>query len=110
MRFEDILLSPPVTVLLFLAVFGMVYWLGSRFAPQFVKVGGKTATYSCGEDLPASKIQVSYRLFFYVALFFTIMHVAVLVVATIPSGSLALIGLIYLVMIFLSVLALITRN
>jgi NADH-quinone oxidoreductase subunit A len=110
MRLEDVLLSPPVTVLLFLVVFVGVYWLGSRFAPKFVKVGGKTATYACGEDLPPSKITVNYRLFFYVALFFTIMHVAVLVVATVPPGMLALVGLVYLAMIFLSVMALITRD
>jgi hypothetical protein len=38
------------------------------------------------------------------------MHVAALVVATLPSGPIAYLGLFYLGMIFLAVLALITRN
>ena len=52
-----------------------------------------------------------YKLFFYAALFFTMMHVAALVIATIPGGSpvLALAGLVYLVMIVLSITALILR-
>ena len=38
------------------------------------------------------------------------MHVAALVVATLPSGPIAYFGLFYLGMIFLSVAALVTRN
>jgi hypothetical protein len=49
-------------------------------------------------------------LFFYIALFFTIMHVSVLVVATVPSSALALLAVPYLLMISLSVAALVTRN
>jgi hypothetical protein len=38
------------------------------------------------------------------------MHVASLVVATIPSGPIVFFGIFYIAMIFLSVLALITRS
>ena len=38
------------------------------------------------------------------------MHVAALVIATVPSGKIVLFALFYLGMIFLSVLALITRS
>ena len=68
------------------AVYGL-YRLGDILAPKLKDEGGKLAQYACGEDVPAQKFQLSYKLFFYAALFFTMMHVAALVVATIPGGS-----------------------
>ncbi|MGB9721232.1 MAG: hypothetical protein ACPL28_07140 [bacterium] len=106
----DILLSPPIAFIIFLGIFYLIYWLGSLMAPRLKKTPGKTSTYACGEDIPGTKIQFGYRLFFYVALFFTMMHVATLVVATVPGGKFALLSIFYLAMIFLSVLALITRS
>lgn len=106
----DILLSPPIAFLIFLGLFFLVYLLGSAMAPKLKKTKGKLAMYACGEDIPASKLQFGYQLFFYFALFFTIMHVAVLVVATVPAGTIVLFSLFYLAMIFLSIIALITRS
>jgi len=110
MRFPDILLSLPVVFLIFLGFYCILYWLGGQMAPKANSIGGKLDTYSCGEEMPIPPVKISFRLFFYIALFFTMMHVAVLVVATIPSGPLAWLGIAYLMMIFLSVMALITRN
>ena len=106
----DFLISPPVAFLIFLAIAFLVYALGSRLAPKLKKEGGKLATYACGEDLPGVKLQFGYRLFFFIALFFTMMHVAALVIATLPGGKIVFFGIIYLVMIFLSIMALITRD
>ena len=106
----EILLSPPLALLVFVAVFTVFYFLAGRLAPKVNPAGGKLKSYACGEDIPGSKVQFGYRLFFFIALFFTMMHVAALVVATLPSGPIAYFGLFYLGMIFLSVAALITRN
>jgi NADH-quinone oxidoreductase subunit A len=106
----NILLSPPIAFVIFLALFYLLYLLGGLVSPKIKKVGGKLATYACGEDIPGFKIQFGYRLFFFVALFFTMMHVAALVVATLPSGPLVFFGVFYLGMIFLSIMALITRE
>ncbi len=106
----DILVSPPIAFLIFLALFYLLYWFGSLMAPKLKKVGGKLTSYACGEDVPGVKVQFGYRLFFFIALFFTMMHVAALVVATLPAGPIVIFGLCYLGMIFLSVLALITRS
>jgi NADH-quinone oxidoreductase subunit A len=106
----EILLAPPLAFLVFLAIFTGVYFLAGRMAPKLTAVGGKLKSYACGEDFPGSKLQFGYRLFFFIALFFTMMHVAALVVATLPSGSIAFFGLFYLGMIFLAVAALVTRN
>ena len=106
----NVLLSPPVAFLIFLGFAGLVYALGKAMGPKLNNVGGKLATYACGEDIPGTKIQFGYRLFFFVALFFTIMHVAALVIATAPAGKLALFALLYLAVVFLSILALVTRS
>jgi NADH:ubiquinone oxidoreductase subunit 3 (subunit A) len=107
----NMLLTPLAGFILFGAVAYGLYRLGDVLAPKLKDEGGKLAQYACGEDIPARKFQVSYKLFFYAALFFTMMHVAALVVATIPGGSpaLALAGLFYLGMIVLSITALILR-
>jgi NADH-quinone oxidoreductase subunit A len=110
MKGLDILLSPPVAFVLILAISGLLYLLGKRMAPKLTDTGGKLTSYACGEDMPGTKIQFGYRLFFFVALFFTIMHVAALVIATAPAGKIALFAVLYLAVVFLSVLALITRS
>jgi len=110
MRGISFLLSLPIAFLLFLGAAALLYALGSRLAPKLRAVGGKLTTYACGEDIPGVKIQFGYRLFFFIALFFTIMHVAVLVIATVPAGKLALFAVLYLLVIFLSILALVTRR
>jgi len=105
-----ILISPPVAFVLFLAAAGLLYLLGKRMAPKLTRVGGKLETYACGEDIPGTKVQFGYRLFFFVALFFTIMHVAALMIATVPAGKIALFAILYLAVIFLSIMALVTRS
>lgn len=106
----EILLSPPVAFFLILAASILLYLLGKRMAPKLTKTGGKLTSYACGEDIPGAKIQFGYRLFFFIALFFTIMHVAALVIATVPAGKIALFAALYLAVVFLSILALITRS
>jgi NADH-quinone oxidoreductase subunit A len=106
----SVLLSPPVAFFVFLAAAFGLYALGRGMAPKLTNVGGKLTTYACGEDIPGVKIQFGYRLFFFIALFFTMMHVAVLVIATVPSGKIIFFALFYLIMIVLSVDALITRS
>jgi NADH-quinone oxidoreductase subunit A len=110
MKGLEFLLSPPVAFLLFLGISALLYLLGKRLAPKLTKVGGKLTTYACGEDIPGTKVQFGYRLFFFVALFFTIMHVATLMIATVPSGKVVLFAVLYLLVIFLAIMALVTRS
>jgi NADH-quinone oxidoreductase subunit A len=110
MKGFDILLSPPIAFVLFLIAAVLLFRLGRRMAPKANNVGGKLTSYACGEDMPGTKIQFGYRLFFFVALFFTIMHVAALVIATVPAGKIVLFAVLYLAVIFLSIMALVTRD
>ena len=105
-----ILLSPPIAFVVFLAAAFGLYALGRGMAPKLTKAGGKLTTYACGENIPGVKVQFGYRLFFFIALFFTMMHVTALVIATVPSGKIVFFALFYLVMIVLSLTALVTRS
>lgn len=87
----DLLLIPPVTFLVMLAL----SWLHSRgFDALAIKIDpakqppGKYKPYACGEtDVLDHRAQPDYDQFFPFAFFFTILHVVVLIVATLPLGS-----------------------
>lgn len=104
------MLSPPVAFFFFLAMAFMLYGLGKAMAPKLNRTGGKLTTYACGENIPGIKVQFGFRLFYVFALFFTIMHVAALIIATIPVGKVVFLAVIYLAMIFLAIIALISRS
>jgi len=48
---------------------------------------GARSAYSCGEEMPRNSYRPEYGQFFSYAFFFTIMHVAALVLATVPAGA-----------------------
>lgn len=104
-----ILLSPPVVFAVAFGVGLMLYWLGRAMAPKLNMTPGKGTPYACGEDAPMQKAQVGYRLFYSLAIFFTVMHVAALVVTTLPAGPIAVLGIVYLAVITLAVFALVTK-
>ena len=107
----NMILTPFVGFFAFLAISYFIYRMGDVMAPKLKDQGAKLSQYACGEDFPAKKVQVGYKLFFYAALFFTMMHVAALVIATIPGGNMAyaMLGIVYLLMITLSVVALLLK-
>lgn len=101
----DILISPPLAFLVFVVLFTVLYLVAGKFAVSGKKSKEKVSTYACGEDIPGFKFQFGYSIFFVFALFFTIMHVTALVIATLPSISPAVyFGIFYLSAIFLAVL------
>ena len=104
-----ILLSPPIAFIVFFGVGLLFYVLGRAMAPKTNMTQEKGTPYACGEDAQMPKAQMGYGLFFSLAIFFTVMHVAALVVTTLPSGPIAILGIVYLVIIMLSVFALVTK-
>lgn len=82
---ENILLSPLVAFLLLLAFVLFFAWITRFMAPKGAESTGKGESYACGEDVKIHKVQPDYRQFFPFAFFFTIMHVVVLIVATVPK-------------------------
>ena len=80
----DFLLSPPISFLVCFGVSLSVYYFGSLIGAKSNPIAGKLEPYACGEDFEAGKFEFGYRKFFIAAIFFTIMHVVVLVIATAP--------------------------
>jgi NADH:ubiquinone oxidoreductase subunit 3 (subunit A) len=81
------LLIPPVAFLVMLVLSLGVSGFASLFAAKGTEAAGKERAYACGQNVLENRIQPDYREFFPVAFFFTIMHVAALVIATAPKGE-----------------------
>ncbi len=84
---ESILLSPPVALCIFLALAYGLYRLGGALAAPGEEHPGKHQPYACGEDLLPPRVQLAYHAFFRLALMFAILHLATLVVSTLPPGG-----------------------
>ena len=81
------LLKTPVTMILFALATGYLMYAWSRsVAPPFIRSTGKTMPYVGGEAIEAQAYQPGYQ-FFYVALFFTVVHVAALIIALAPADA-----------------------
>lgn len=81
-------LLPPMAFVLVLGVTAALMLAVSRLAARPSHDGsGKTKAYACGEDVKDHRAQPDYSQFFPFAMFFTIMHVIALIVATVPVGN-----------------------
>lgn len=98
-----VLLSPPVAFVACLLLSAGVYGFGRLVEEKASPMPGKYATYACGEEFRPEKMEFGYRKFYIAAIFFTMMHVAVLTVATAPGGANAFRALVYLVVIAASI-------
>ena len=103
----DVLLYPPIVFLIFIIIWYLVYRLGTAAGPKPSAQEGKLSTYACGEDIPGRKLQYSYHLFHF-AFFFTILHVAALIIATVAGGGIALLGILFLIIALIAVVILLT--
>ena len=84
---ENLLLSPPIAFGVFCALAYGLYCLGGRLAARGEDSPGKHQPYACGEDLLPPEAQLTYHAFFKLALMFGMLHLATLVIATLPSGG-----------------------
>ncbi|HEX2954650.1 MAG TPA: hypothetical protein VHR47_11800 [Bacillota bacterium] len=109
MKSAEFLFFPPVAFVIFLLVGLLLLWLGSKMAAHGQDYPGKRDQYACGEPFPARKVQPDYAMFFPFALFFTIIHVTALIMATLPVGNIALMGILYMTGIAVSLYTLVVR-
>ena len=86
---NHILLAPPFAFIILLAVFWLLSRLLSRlsFRPAKHTVGEGKA-YACGEDNYNNTVHPDYSQFFPFAFFFTLAHVAALMMTTVPKETL----------------------
>jgi NADH-quinone oxidoreductase subunit A len=82
---NNILLSPPLAFLIFLVCAFLLAWLLAKLAwRNSGQTEGTGKPYACGEDITNHLAQPDYSQFFPYAFFFTIAHVATLIVTTVP--------------------------
>ena len=86
MQVWDILTTPVIIMVLAFATGYLMYVWSRSVAPPFIRSFNKTMPYAGGEAIEAQAYQPGYQ-FFYVALFFTVVHVAALVIAIAPPGA-----------------------
>jgi NADH:ubiquinone oxidoreductase subunit 3 (subunit A) len=105
MEVTDILFSPFAIYAVALGIGALTYLWARRIAPPSVDTGDKRMPYVGGESWEPQAYQPSYQ-FFYVAIFFTLAHVAALVIATAPPEASLSATLGYLAIIAVAVMML----
>jgi len=82
------LLFPPVAFAIAFLLIWLLSKLTAGFAPKANnRPEGKLDPYACGEDFDSKKVEPDYRTFFPFAIFFTVIHVAGLMIATLAASS-----------------------
>lgn len=84
---SNLLVSPMAAFVVFLGLALALYWLGGRVAATSPDSEGKHQPYASGEDLVPRRSRVAYHSFFRLALIFGILHLATLVISTVPQGG-----------------------
>lgn len=73
----------PIVLAFSIAVMVIIYWVGGKIsAKSTLKIGGKTAPYACGEELPAEELKVDLEKFLIFAVYFLIFDVLAFILAT----------------------------
>lgn len=108
----DTLLLPPVAFVIILILVGafatvLSFW---AFRNKNQSSGARTA-YSCGEEMDDHMIQPDYSQFFPFAFFFTILHVVVLVITTVPETTISIfyIAMLYIICAVVGLIILLRR-
>jgi len=100
----DILLSPPIALLLYIPLVAAIALIGRSMAGSGKAGFMKRSIYGSGEKAQTQLAAPGYRPFFLVAFFFAILHLGMLVLG---SGSLETISPIYVLGLLLALVALI---
>ncbi len=100
----QILLTPLVAFLVYLALAFLISFAGKKMAGPVKSSPLKSSTYSSGELPPTAMAAPGYRPLFVVALFFAVLHLGALVLG---SGLASPAMLVYLLGLMLALLALI---
>lgn len=82
----EIFISPPLVMAYALLLCWLMYAWAKTIAPPSVPTPDKILPYVGGEYMEGQTCHPGYQ-FFYVALFFTVVHVAALIIATAPPDA-----------------------
>ena len=78
----EFVLTPPVALLAYIGLVALLYGFGRLLAPVARRRGAQSSLYAGGEVAATGKAAPGYRRFFIVALFFAVLHLGALVLAT----------------------------
>ncbi|MGA2775254.1 MAG: hypothetical protein ABSE81_04255 [Candidatus Omnitrophota bacterium] len=106
------LLIPPVAFIVVLLALVILSRIFSFLAFKKKQSEESGESYACGEDFQEHVVQPDYSQFFPFAYFFTILHVVVLVIATIPEVNIPIFSaaLIYILGAVLGLITLLRRQ
>lgn len=100
----QVLLTPPLAFLGYMLLSAVLVWFGRWLAGPARVDSEKSSTYASGEVAPSVTAVPGYQPFFVVALFFAVLHLGVLMLATgVPSAISAvyLIGLLLVLVVLI---------
>jgi NADH:ubiquinone oxidoreductase subunit 3 (subunit A) len=100
----EFLLTPPVAFFAYIPIILLIVGLGRLLAGRTVVTPGKTSVYGSGEASPTFAAAPGYQPFFLIALFFAVVHLAMLVLGI---GTLPIPAAVYLGGLFVALVALI---
>jgi NADH:ubiquinone oxidoreductase subunit 3 (subunit A) len=101
---DNMIFSPPLAFIVNLLLVSTLVGIGRVLAGPANLTPGKSSTYSSGEVAPTDMASPGYRPFFVLALFFGVLHLGVLVIA---SSNFSSVGTIYLIGLIFTLCALI---
>ncbi len=78
----SILLSPPITFVVYLPLVIAIYLLGRALAGKGNPSFEKSSLYASGEEAQTIAASPGYRPYFLIAFFFAVLHLGILVVGT----------------------------
>ena len=104
----NLILTPPIVFIIFIALGILFVYTFNSLAPKGKLSYGKYRQYASGQNIDPIRISPDYSGFFPFAFLFTLLHVVILVIATIPDDILGL-PLCYLAVAALAVYILIRR-
>jgi len=106
-----LLLSPPVVMVVFVLLVVALYKTAGALQDRSPETPGKHEAYACGEDVVLPEAQPAYHTFFRLALMFGILHVATLVLSTLPAHvSTPVLAVAYVVGVAIGVAVLTSRR
>ena len=82
------LICPPVAFIIIFLMASLLLYLTSKLSFRPAKSGnGSKQPYACGEENYNHAAQPDYSIFFPFAFFFTLAHVATLIMTTVPAAT-----------------------
>lgn len=78
----EIILTPPIAFVIYLLLAWLLSRVGQFLAPNQDTLPESAEAYASGEAAPLQAASPGYRPFFRIALFFAVLHLGVLVLAT----------------------------